>query len=72
MTLILAEASLDDGFIVADTLLTVVPSKYNTGPFNGKYHVLKVHILSEKLCIALAGNYELGLNNKSGIQIYKQ
>jgi hypothetical protein len=62
MTLILAEAGLCDGFIVADTLLTVVPSKYNTGPFNGKYHALKVHILSENLCIALAGNYELGLN----------
>ncbi|MCC2667507.1 MAG: hypothetical protein K0S63_1423 [Gammaproteobacteria bacterium] len=35
MTLILAEASHHDGFIVADTLLTVIPSKYNSGPFNG-------------------------------------
>jgi hypothetical protein len=62
MTLILAEASHHDGFIVADTLLTVIPSKYNSGQFNGKYHALKVHILSEKLCMALAGNYVLGLN----------
>lgn len=40
MTLILAEVSHDDGFIVADTLLTVVSSKNNSGPFNGKFHAL--------------------------------
>lgn len=46
MTLILAEVSHDDGFIVADTLLTVVPSKELEGPFNGRFHALKAHILS--------------------------
>ncbi|CAM4389729.1 MAG: hypothetical protein LEGION0403_FIIPPAGN_02639 [Legionella sp.] len=54
MTLILAESSYDDGFIVADTLLTVVPSIEFEAPFNGRFHALKAHILSEKVCMALA------------------
>ncbi|WP_146751419.1 hypothetical protein [Legionella feeleii] len=61
MTLIMAESDKDDGFFVGDTLLTVVPSLEKSGPFNGEYHALKLHILSPKICIALAGYYELGL-----------
>lgn len=47
MTLIITEIDSDDGFIVADTLLTVVPSKFNSGPFNGKFYALKTHILTD-------------------------
>lgn len=45
MVSICGKTSHDDGFIVEDTLLTVVPSKELEGAFNGKFHALKAHIL---------------------------
>jgi len=63
MSLILAEAASDDGFFVADTLLTYkFQPLHAKGPFNGKSHALKVHILNNHFCMAIAGEYPTGLS----------
>lgn len=60
MSLILAEVSSEFGWFVGDTLLSGLPYD-NPNTINGDSHALKIHILNEKVCIALAGKYDLGL-----------
>ncbi|MBP9726690.1 MAG: hypothetical protein KBD83_04420 [Gammaproteobacteria bacterium] len=72
MSLIIAEVSENDGFYVADTLIShqFEDPRIGPGPFNGKFHALKVHILNENLCIALAGDYSLGIKIVSSFATY--
>jgi hypothetical protein len=59
MTLVVACATPDIGFIVADTLLSSeFELKGREGPVNGKYHALKVQILNPCTAIAFAGDVE--------------
>ena len=59
MTLVVACATKDIGFMVADTLLSSeFELKDRVGPVNGKYHALKVHILDPSTAIAFAGDVE--------------
>lgn len=56
MTLIVAAATPDIGFLVSDTLVTtLVQIKGNpTGPVNGEFHALKVQVLNPTTAIAFA------------------
>jgi hypothetical protein len=58
MTLIIAAATPDIGFLVSDTLVTTLNHiKGNpTGPINGEFHALKVQILSPKIAVAFAAS----------------
>ena len=59
MTLVVACATSDIGFMVADTLLSSeFELKGRVGPVNGKYHALKVQILDPSTAIAFAGDVE--------------
>ena len=60
MTLVVAYASREIGFIVADTLLSSpAPLRGEEGPVNGASHALKVHILSGHVAVAFAGDPQL-------------
>src|SRR4051812_7919700 len=56
MTLIVAAATADIGFLVSDTLITTLMHiKGNpTGPVNGEFHALKVQILNHQTAVAFA------------------
>jgi hypothetical protein len=56
MTLIVAAATADIGFLVSDTLVTtLIHIKGNpTGPINGEFHALKVQIVGPQTAIAFA------------------
>jgi hypothetical protein len=56
MTLIVAAATPDIGFLVSDTLVaTLMHIKGNpTGPVNGEFHALKVQILNPYTAVAFA------------------
>ncbi|MET3844912.1 hypothetical protein [Bradyrhizobium sp. OAE829] len=56
MTLIVAAATPDIGFLVSDTLVTTLMHiKGNpTGPVNGEFHTLKVQILNPRTAVAFA------------------
>jgi hypothetical protein len=57
MTLVIAHASEDIGFMIADTLLSSpAPLRGEARPLNGASHALKIHILSARLAIAFAGD----------------
>jgi hypothetical protein len=58
MTLIVAMANVDIGFMVGDTLLTpLLEVKGNPiGPVNGEFHGLKIQILNGKTAIAFASS----------------
>jgi hypothetical protein len=58
MTLILAVANRDIGFMVGETLLTpLLEVKGNPiGPVNGEFHGLKIQILNGETAIAFASS----------------
>lgn len=57
MTLVIAHASRDIGFMIADTLLSSpVPLRGEERPVNGTSHALKIHVLSGQTAIAFAGD----------------
>ena len=59
MTLVVASATSDFGFLIADTLLSVpFYLKGHEGPVNGKFHALKIQILNSDTAIAFAGDVE--------------
>ena len=59
ITLVVACANADIGFMVADTLLSSeFELKGRSGPVNGKFHALKVQILSPTIAVAFAGDVE--------------
>jgi hypothetical protein len=61
MTLVVAHASEDICFMVADTLLSHehFRLKGDIGPVNSEFHCLKIQILDEGLAIAFAGNFDM-------------
>lgn len=63
MTLVIAEVSDKDAFVIGDSLLSFVfcPPGSPQGSVNGMYHALKIHILDPKCCVAVAGEFDLGL-----------
>jgi hypothetical protein len=57
MTLVVAHADSDIGFMIADTLLSSpAPLRGEQRPVNGASHALKIHILSGRVAIAFAGD----------------
>ncbi len=69
MSLILAQVSQNFGWFVGDTLLTHgLPRYYSADDINSESHALKIHILNEKICIAMAGEVELAMSviNQAG------
>lgn len=57
MTLVVAHAGEDIGFMIADTLLSSpAPLRGEMRPLNGASHALKIHILSGRLAVAFAGD----------------
>jgi len=57
MTLVIAHAGEDIGFMIADTLLSSpAPLRGEARPLNGASHALKIHILSAHLAVAFAGD----------------
>jgi hypothetical protein len=62
MTLIVAMANSDIGFMIGDTILTpLLEVKGNpTGPVNGEFHGLKIQILNGKTAIAFASSNASG------------
>lgn len=67
MTLVIAHASRDIGFMIADTLLSSpVPLRGEERPVNGTSHALKIHVLSGQVAIAFAGDPGRA-NVKSGV-----
>jgi hypothetical protein len=57
MTLVVAHACENIGFLIADTLLSSpAPLRGEMRPLNGASHALKIHILSSHLAIAFAGD----------------
>ena len=60
MTLVIAHADGDIGFMVGDTLLSHehFRLKDDIGPVNGEFHSLKIQILSGSVAVAFAGSFE--------------
>lgn len=60
MTLVVAYADNDIGFMVGDTLLSheLFQLKDDIGPVNGEFHSLKIQILSGSVAIAFAGRFQ--------------
>lgn len=60
MTLVVAHADGDIGFMVGDTLLSHehFRLKEDVGPVNGEFHSLKIQILSGSIAVAFAGKFE--------------
>ena len=57
MTLVIAHADGDIGFMIADTLLSSsTPLRGEQRPVSGASHTLKIHILSGRMAIAFAGD----------------
>lgn len=71
MTLIVAEVENNDAFVVADTLITSDYRSPNAapGPVNGDFHALKVHILHPTVCVAIAGNFDVGLQTVEAFKV---
>src|SRR5687768_3528353 len=63
MTLIVAEVAKDDAVVVADSLITYdyEPRDARPAAVNDRVHALKVHILHPTVCVAMAGDFDLGL-----------
>jgi hypothetical protein len=63
MTLIVAEVTDDDAFVVADTLITYdyQPRDAVSESVYGNCHALKVHILHPAICVAISGEFDIGL-----------
>lgn len=60
MTLVVAHADQDIGFMVADTLLSSsVAMRGEARPVNGTAHTLKIHVLSGQVAVAFAGDPDL-------------
>ncbi|WP_143282376.1 hypothetical protein [Burkholderia pseudomallei] len=60
MTLVVAHADGDIGFMIADTLLSSpAPLRGEQRPVSGASHALKIHILSGRTAIAFAGDPDL-------------
>jgi hypothetical protein len=60
MTLVIAHADSEIGFMVGDTLLSHehFRLKEDIGPVNGEFHSLKIQILSGSIAVAFAGKFE--------------
>lgn len=62
MTLVVAGATADIGFLVADTLLSFeYEFKDRVGIVNGQSHALKIQIIDENTAIAFAGDVSVAL-----------
>ena len=62
MTLVFGYASLDIGFLVADTLLSFPTTKYDPrNPMIERFHALKIQILNPDVAVAFAGDVETSL-----------
>jgi hypothetical protein len=60
MTLVIAYADNDIGFMVGDTLLSHehFQLKNDVGPVNGEFHSLKIQILNGSVAVAFAGRFQ--------------
>jgi hypothetical protein len=60
VTLVIAYADSDIGFMVGDTLLSheCFPLKGDIGPVNGEFHSLKIQIMNGSIAVAFAGKFE--------------
>jgi hypothetical protein len=60
MTLVVAHADNDIGFMAGDTLLSheYARLREDIGPVNGEFHSLKIQILGGSIAVAFAGKFE--------------